>query len=76
MYVPNYSFIDFCYLHGIFLEVLLEITRRYASAGKRFSLLRTDADRPWRPSSLLYNGYQGTFTGIWELGRGVVTYPV
>jgi len=31
MYVLNYSYIDFCYLHGVFLEVLLEITRRYAS---------------------------------------------
>jgi len=31
MYVPNYSYTDFCYLHGIFLVVLLKITRRYAS---------------------------------------------
>ena len=31
MYVPNYSYTYFCYLHGIFLEVLLEITRRYAN---------------------------------------------
>jgi len=34
-------------------------------------IFRTRPDRPWGPTSLLYNGYGVSFPGIKQPGRGV-----
>jgi hypothetical protein len=37
---------------------------------RRVEIFRTSPDRPWGPSSLLYNGYQVTFPGVKRPERG------
>jgi hypothetical protein len=38
-------------------------------------IFRTRPDRPWGPSSLLYNGYQVSFAGVKRSGRGADNPP-
>jgi hypothetical protein len=51
---------------------------RYGLEGSGFELQVTARDffffipvQPWRPPSLLYNGYQGSFPGVQHTGRGL-----
>ena len=37
----------------------------------RWRIFRTRSDRPWGPTSFLYNGYRVSFSGVQRPGRGV-----
>jgi hypothetical protein len=51
------------------------LTVRWSNPGGD-EILRTRPDRPWVPSSLLYNGYRVSFPGVKQEGRGVVHPPL
>lgn len=80
MYVLNYSYIDFCYLRGIFLEVLLEITRRYASdvpVRARDSLFSAPIQTgPGAHPACCTGGTGALSRGSGSWGVGFVTHPV
>jgi len=46
-----------------------------SNAGGGGEIFRTRPDRPWGPSSLLYNGYRVSFPGVMRSTRGVHQPP-